>query len=79
MAGWVLTPVPMRDAGPATLAPRAAAAQAGHLGCGAGFIGKHELRRVELGLEFEPGLAPGGYVFALLLAGMSRLFLYLTR
>lgn len=65
----------MRDAGPATLAPAASPAQAGHLGRGAGLVQKDQPRWVQVGLKREPGFPPGSYVGALLLAGMRRLFL----
>jgi hypothetical protein len=68
-------PVTVRDRGAAPLAARTAPAQAGHLGGRAGLIEEDELCRVELRLEFEPGLAARGYIRARLLAGMRRLFL----
>ena len=68
-------PVAMRNGGAAALAPRAAPAQAGHLGGRPGLVDEDELQRVELGLEFEPGLPPRGYIRARLLAGVRRLFL----
>jgi hypothetical protein len=46
-----------------------------HLGGRTGLVDEDELRRVELGLELEPGLAAVGYVVARLFAGMRRLFL----
>ena len=66
----------MRDGGAAALAARAAPAQAGHLGGGACLVEEDELGRVELGLEFEPGLAACGYIRTRLLAGVRALFLY---
>ncbi len=66
----------MRNRGAAAHPAGTAPAQAGHLGGGAGLVDEDELRRVELGLELEPGLPPRGYVGARLLAGMRRLFLY---
>jgi hypothetical protein len=51
----------------------AAPAQAGHLGGRTGLVDEDELRRVELGLELEPGLAACGYVVARLFAGMRGL------
>ena len=65
----------VRNGGAASLAAGAAPAQAGHLGGRTGLVDEDELRRVELGLEREPGLAAVGYVVARLFAGMRRLFL----
>jgi hypothetical protein len=64
----------MRNRGATSLAAGAAPAQPGHLGGGPGLVDEDELRRVELGLEIEPGLAACGYVLARLLAGVRRLF-----
>jgi hypothetical protein len=66
-------PVAVRDRGAAALAARAAPAQARHLGGGAGLVDEDELRRVELGLEREPGRAARGYIRAGLLAGVRGL------
>ena len=68
-------PVAMRNRGAAALAAWAAAAQAGHLGGRPGLVDEDELRRVELGLELEPGLAARAHVLPLLLTGVRRLFL----
>ena len=64
----------MRNRGATSLAAGAAPAQPSHLGGGPGLVDEDELRRVELGLEIEPGLAACGYVLARLLAGVRRLF-----
>ena len=50
--------------------PRRAAEPSGG---GPGLVDEDELRRVELGLEIERGLAACGYVLARLLAGVRRL------
>jgi hypothetical protein len=72
-------PMAMRNRGATSLAARAAPAQPSHLGGGPGLVDEDELRRVELGLEIEPGLAACGYVLARLLAGVRRLFLNVIR
>ncbi len=41
-------------------------------------VEEDQLRRVEPGLEIEPGLAPRSYVLARLLAGARDLFLYVA-
>ena len=71
-------PVAMGDGGPAALAPRAASAQAGHLGRRPGFVEKHQLLGIQLGLQIKPCLAARLHILALLLAGVRGLFLYVT-
>lgn len=68
-------PVAMRDGGAAAFTAQAATAQAGHLCGGPGFVQKHKLGGVEVGLCVKPRFAPGAYVRAFLLAGMRGLFL----
>ena len=67
-------PMPMRDAGPAPLAPVCPAAQARHLRRSPSLVDEDEPGRIELGLRLEPGAPPGDYVRAVLLGGMRRLF-----
>jgi hypothetical protein len=58
----------------ATLAARATAAQARHLGRGSGFIDEDQVFRVEVRLSVEPRLTPRGDVWPILLAGMRGFF-----
>ena len=64
----------MGDGGPAALPAGRPAAQAGHLGVGAGLIDEDQLLRIEVRLGVEPGLTRPPYVRAVLLAGVRRLF-----
>ena len=65
------------NGGPAALAALGPAAQARHLGRGAGLIDEDELLGIELRLGLEPGLAAGGNVRPLLLGGVGGFFLKL--
>jgi hypothetical protein len=63
-------PVPVRDAGNATLSPLCASISPGHVGRYTRFIQKYELARFNdqlISLPFNPSFP---YVFALLLAGV---------
>ena len=53
-------PMAMRNRGATSLAAGLRPRQPGHLGGGPGLVDEDELRRVELGLEIEPGLAACG-------------------
>ena len=68
-------PVSVRDRGPAALAFRRPATQAGHLGRQSAFVDEDQALRIELGLVIEPLLAGGPYVRAALLGGVRGLFL----
>jgi hypothetical protein len=59
---------------PGIAAADSTAAQPGHLRRCAGFVDKHQAQRIEIRLGVEPGLAPGGDVGPLLLAGVCRFF-----
>jgi hypothetical protein len=64
----------MRHRRPAALAARSAAAQSRHLGRGAGLVDEDQALWIKVGLQREPGLAPGGDVGALLFAGVRGFF-----
>ena len=65
----------VRNRGLAAVPARRAAVAARQLGRGGGLIEKDELRRIELGLPGDPGLALRHYICAVLFAGMRSLFL----
>ncbi len=64
----------MRHASAQALPARGPSVTPGHVGRGPGLIDEHEMRRVEVELALEPGLAPLQDVGAVLLGGMGRLF-----
>jgi hypothetical protein len=66
--------MPMRDTGPAPLAPLCPAAPARHLPRSLGLVDEDEPPRIELGLRLEPGAPPGNYVRTVLLGRMRRFF-----
>jgi len=63
---------------PAPLAPRRSAVGARHLGGCAAFVDEDEAFGIEVRLPLEPSEAPSGYVGALLLGRVRRLFLRVT-
>ena len=68
--------MPVRHGGPAALAAARPAAQARHLGRGAGLVDEDQFVGVEIELAVEPGLPRLTDVLALLLGGVGGLFLY---
>ena len=62
------------NGGPAALAALGSAAQAGHLGRGAGLIDEDELVGIKIGLGVEPSLATGDDIRPLLLGGVRGFF-----
>ncbi len=60
------------NGGPAACPALGSAAQAGHLGRGAGLVDEDELLGIELGVE--PGLAAGDDIRPLLLGGVRGFF-----
>jgi len=65
----------MRNACPAALATPGTASRAGHLGVGAAFVNEEQPLDLKFTLSLKPGLTGGFYILALLLTGMSGLFL----
>ena len=68
-------PVAVRDGADTTLAYRAAAMVAGHLGVQAGFINKHQLADIPVRLLPSP-MPPGGFNVRPILLGGARRFFY---
>jgi hypothetical protein len=66
----------MWDGGAAALAALGPAPQARHLGGSAGFVDEDEFGGIEIELPLEPGFTRRLHIWALLLARMCRLFLY---
>ena len=66
--------MPVRDSGTATLTAPGPAAQAGHLGRGAGFVDEDKALGIEVRLACEPRAAPGCDVGAFLLGCVRRFF-----
>ncbi len=67
-------PMSMRDRGTAALATLRAAAQAGHLGRGSGFIDEHQPAGIEIGLLDEPSQPARRDVRSVLLGGVRGFF-----
>ncbi len=67
-------PVAVRDGGATSLAARTAPAQTGHLGRRSGFVQEQQLRRIKVGLQFEPGLSARLHVLAFLFGGCAVFF-----
>ena len=72
-------PMAVWHGGPAALPSRRPAAQARHLGGGAGLVDEDQALRVEVELAVEPGLARRLDIAALLLGRMRGLFLSVMR
>ena len=64
----------MGNCRPASFAAAASSAQPRHCGRRPGFIDEDKLLRIKIRLALKPRLARIGYVVALLLGGMRRLF-----